>query len=28
MLNNATGKYSFEKEMKYHTGFVYSIIPS
>ncbi|CDW75382.1 transducin family protein wd-40 repeat family protein [Stylonychia lemnae] len=28
MLNNATGRYSFEKEMKYHTGFVYSITPS
>lgn len=28
MLNNATGKYSFEKELKYHTGFVYAITPS
>jgi hypothetical protein len=28
MLNNANGKYAFDKEIKYHSGFVYAISPS
>jgi len=27
ILNNASGKYDFDKELMYHDGFVYSIIP-
>lgn len=26
-LNNATGKYDFEKEFTYHTEYIYSVIP-
>jgi hypothetical protein len=26
-LDNQTGKYTFLREMKYHTGFVMDIIP-
>ena len=28
MLDNLTGKYDFEKEISYHSGFVYSTAPS
>ena len=28
MLNNATGKYEFEKELAYHTDFVYAVAAS
>ena len=28
MLNNATGIYDFEKEISYHTGYVYATAPS
>ena len=28
ILNNATGIYDFEKEISYHSGFVYATCPS
>jgi len=27
ILNNSTGKYDFDKELRYHTDFIYCIIP-